>query len=247
MVGARLLAGRARRPGSLIAARRLADNPQLGFRTISGLTLALFVVTVVISVLTSIKAHQAPPGGVIGNDIVTDQIGGNTPRTGPARAVQAPVLARLAGLPGVRATMLVHTDPLGTKLSFPSWGTEPASLVPCGQLARLPVLGKCAPGAAVASFPPEVYSLVLERNGRQSAKLWPTALMTARRLSTIPVQTIVVATNGSATTIERVRTYLIDSFPSGGVPATQTEQFVDSNVTKWQRFAYVLAARWRSP
>ncbi|HEX9623494.1 MAG TPA: FtsX-like permease family protein [Streptosporangiaceae bacterium] len=239
MVGARLLAGRARRPGSLIAARRLADNPQLGFRTISGLTLALFVVTVVISVLTSIKAHQAPPGGVIGNDIVTDQVAGDH-GTGSASTVPAPVLARLAGLPGVRATMLVHTNPLGTKLSFPSWGTEPASLVPCGQLARLPVLGKCAPGAAVASFPPEVYSLVLERNGRQSAKLWPTALMTAHRLSTIPVQTIVVATNGSPATIERVRTYLIDSFPNGGVPVTQTEQFVDSNVTKWQRFAYVL-------
>src|SRR6185437_14701575 len=97
MVGARLLAGRARRPGSLIAARRLADSPHLGFRTISGLTLALFVITVVISVITSIDAHRAPPGGVIGNDILTDQING---RGGPVLPVSGPVLHRLARMPG---------------------------------------------------------------------------------------------------------------------------------------------------
>jgi hypothetical protein len=238
MVGARLLAGRARRPGSLIAARRLADNPQLGFRTISGLTLALFVLTVVISVITSINAHQAPPGGVIGNDIVTDQISG--PGSGPARAVPEPVLARLAGIRGVQTIMLVHADPLGTKLSFGSFGTEPASLVPCGQLARIPVLGKCAPGGAVASFPPEVYSLDIERSTGQSGKVWPTVPMTTQRVAAIGVQTIVVATNGSPTAIERARTYLIDSFPSGGIPVTQTEEFFNSDVTKWQRFAYVL-------
>lgn len=238
MAGARLLAGRARRPGSLLAARRLADNPQLGFRTISGLTLALFVLTVVISVITSINAHQAPPGGVIGNDLLTEQLGG--PGIGPARAVPAQVLARLDRLPGVNATMLVHADPLGTKLSFGSFGTEPASLVPCTDLARMPVLGQCAAGASVASFPPQVYALGLERTGQQSAKLWPTAPMSARRLAAIGAQTIVVATDGSPAAIEGARTYLIDSFPRAGAPVTQTEEFVDSNVAKWQRFAYVL-------
>jgi len=238
MVGARALAGRARRPGSLIAARRLADNPHLGFRTISGLTLALFVVTVVISVIASIKAHQAPPGGVIGNDVLTDQIGG--PGIGSARMVPAPVLSHLTGLPGVRSIMLVHADPLGTKLTFGSFGTMPASLVPCTQLARMPVLGRCAPGAAVASFPADVYALAIEQHGRQSAKLWPTAPMSAQRLAAIGVQTIVVATNGSPTAIERARTYLTDSFPGGGVPVTQIEQFFNTDVTKWEHFAFVL-------
>ncbi|HEY3907979.1 MAG TPA: FtsX-like permease family protein [Streptosporangiaceae bacterium] len=237
MVGARLLAGRARRPGALIAARRLADSPSLGFRTISGLTLALFVVTVVISVITSIDAHQAPPGGVIGNDILTDQVNS---LGGPVRTVPAPVLDRLAGLPGVLGIMLVHADPLGTKLSFGEWGTEPASLVSCRELTGIPVLGKCAAGGSVVSFPPDVYSPLLENNRGQSGRRWPAAPMTTERLAATPVKTIVVETNGSAGAIERIRTYLIDRFPGGGVPVTLTEQYFRSDVTKWKGFAYVM-------
>jgi hypothetical protein len=236
MVGARLLAGRARRPGALIAARRLADSPSLGFRTISGLTLALFVVTVVISVITSINARQAPPGGVISNNILTDQVNS---RGGPVRPVPAPVLDRLAGLPGVRKIMLVHADPLGTKLSFGAWGTEPASLVSCGELTGIPVLGKCTAGASVVSFPPDVYSPLLQKNRGQSGRRWPVAPMTSHRLAATPVTTIVVLTTGSASAIERIRTYLIGRFP-GGVPATQTEQDIRSVTTKWQQFAYVI-------
>ncbi|HEX2770840.1 MAG TPA: FtsX-like permease family protein, partial [Micromonosporaceae bacterium] len=41
MVGARVMARRASRPATLIAARRLADNPKAGFRAISGIMLAL--------------------------------------------------------------------------------------------------------------------------------------------------------------------------------------------------------------
>jgi hypothetical protein len=238
MAGARLLARRSRRPGALIAARRLADSPHLGFRAISGLALALFVVTVVISVITSIDVHQAPPGGVIGNDLLTEQLGG--PGGGPVRAVPVPVLDRLAGLPGVQGIMLLHADPLGTKLSFGAWGTEPASLVPCSQLTRIPVLGQCVPGAAVASFPPDVYSPLLERTRSQAGRHWPAAPMTAQRLAGTPVRTLVVATNGGAVAIERVRTFLIDSFPGGSVPVTLAEQYFRSDVTKWQRFAYVL-------
>ena len=104
----------------------------------------------------------------------------------------------------------------------------------------MPVLGQCAPGAAVASFPPTVYAYFLEQDGQQSAIIWPSAPMTARRLAATGVQTITVATNGSPAAIERVRTYLIESFPGRGIPATQTEQFFRSDVTKWQRFSYVL-------
>lgn len=242
MVGARLMARRSRRPGALIAARRLADSPHLGFRTVSGLALALFVVTVVISVITSIDVHQAPPGGVIGNNILTEQLGGPAGGAGgaPVSAVPAAVIDRLGGLPGVRAVMLVHADPIGTKLSFGTFGTEPASLVTCGQLAQIPVLGKCAAGAAVASFPPGVYSPILEQTRGQSGRRWPAAPMTARRLASTPVRTLVVETTGSPTAIERVRTYLIERFPRGSVPVTQTEQYFRSDVTQWQRFSYVL-------
>ncbi len=223
MTGARLLARRARRPGSLIAARRLADSPHTGFRTISGLALALFVVTVTISVITSIDVRQAPPGGVLGHDIVTDQVGAY-PGTGPARAVPATVLAGLARIKGVSSVLLLHGNPLGTKLSFGAWGSTPASLVPCRDLKRIPVLGKCAAGAEAASFPPAVYSPTLRQNSRQSRRVWPTVAISARRLAAVPVRTVVVATNGSVRAIEQVSTFLTKSFPAGGVPATLTEQ-----------------------
>jgi hypothetical protein len=43
MVGSRVLARRTGRPATLIAGRRLGDNPRAAFRSISGLILALFV------------------------------------------------------------------------------------------------------------------------------------------------------------------------------------------------------------
>ena len=61
MVGARLMARRASRPGTLIAARRLADNPKAGFRAVSGLVLALFVTTVAVGVITTQDAKGAAP------------------------------------------------------------------------------------------------------------------------------------------------------------------------------------------
>ena len=57
---------RASRPATLIAARRLADNPQAGFRAVSGLVLALFVNSVAIGVITTIVADRGPTAGGAG-------------------------------------------------------------------------------------------------------------------------------------------------------------------------------------
>ena len=46
MAMARAMARRTSRPGALIAARRLADDPRAAFRAVSGLVLALFITTV---------------------------------------------------------------------------------------------------------------------------------------------------------------------------------------------------------
>ena len=58
MAGARVLARRASRPGALIAARRLADDPRAAFRAVSGLVLALFIFTVTATLLAT-QQHQA--------------------------------------------------------------------------------------------------------------------------------------------------------------------------------------------
>ena len=63
ITGARITAGRARRPATLLAGRRLADNPQAGFRAISGLVLALFITSVSIGVITTLVASAGPSSG----------------------------------------------------------------------------------------------------------------------------------------------------------------------------------------
>ncbi|MFD0741097.1 FtsX-like permease family protein [Phytohabitans flavus] len=62
LVGSRVLAGRARHAAALIAGRRLADNPQAGFRAVSGVMLALFVTSVATGVITTIVAERGSPG-----------------------------------------------------------------------------------------------------------------------------------------------------------------------------------------
>jgi hypothetical protein len=53
MAGAQIMALRTSRAPTLIAARRLADNPRAAFRAVSGLVLALFVTTVALGVFVA--------------------------------------------------------------------------------------------------------------------------------------------------------------------------------------------------
>ena len=58
MATARVMARRTSRPGTLIAARRLADDPRAAFRAVSGLVLALFITTVAVVGITTWNAQQ---------------------------------------------------------------------------------------------------------------------------------------------------------------------------------------------
>ena len=75
MAAARVMARRTSRPGALIAARRLADDPRAGFRAVSGLVLALFVTTVAVVTITTQDAKDftrfASPAAAA---VVTDQV-----------------------------------------------------------------------------------------------------------------------------------------------------------------------------
>ena len=58
MAAARVMARRTSRPGTLIAARRLADDPRAAFRAVSGLVLALFITTVAVVAITTQDAKD---------------------------------------------------------------------------------------------------------------------------------------------------------------------------------------------
>ena len=86
---------RAGRPGALIAARRLADDPRAAFRAVSGLVLALFITTVAIADNTTQDAKEGHPVGwaSAANVLVDDLAGQPLPTQGQGGLRHPPLTA----------------------------------------------------------------------------------------------------------------------------------------------------------
>ncbi|MDX6419052.1 MAG: hypothetical protein QOG28_3672 [Trebonia sp.] len=213
--GSRLMVSRARRPATLIAGRRLLDNPKAAFRFISGLVIALFVASAAIGALSSFAAAtSSSSGGSAGKATLADLFCSyyNTNcASAQVPSVPGQVLAEIRTTPGVRAVTVVHQSPsqasLGNTLGF----------VACDQLAKTPAIGKCAPGATVATIG-YFLSNLLGHNSNASSTVWPSAHLSVADVTRLPVDAVVVATNGSSSAIERARTVIERVFPVQGTP-----------------------------
>jgi hypothetical protein len=254
MTGARVMARRASRPVALIAARRLADDPRAGFRAVSGLVLALFVTTVAVTVITTQNAKRlAPLDGAAAGTVLLDQFGfshgsGGT-SAGAARgqapglipAPSAAVMARLRRIHGVQGIVELRDDP-GLTMASPLLGIPPgfpAVVASCAQLATSPALGRCPAGATAAKLSPFLTSGHFA--GRYLAGItWPAADVSAKRLGSLPLYGLDVATNGSGAAVEQARTVLEDAYPTGAAsPATLGEDTSMQNAADdaYQRLA----------
>jgi hypothetical protein len=114
-------------------------------------------------------------------------------------------------------------------------------LVSCVQLARMPALGRCAPGAAVVSIPLGFGSGGVVSHQPTGVPAWPAATISADRLTALPVRALYVGTNGSSGAIERARTTIEVAFPYLGAPSTIGE-ISPANVqllAGWQQLADV--------
>jgi hypothetical protein len=233
MVGARAMARRSNRPATLIAARRLSDDPRAGFRAISGLVLALFVTSTAVGVIDTFVAERGVSSGSTAarTTLLADFSQGWSEVPGVPKASVAPipdsVLVRLRSIAGVRSVTEVHTNPLGTTFSFDGPRPIVAALVSCRQLTGLSGFGRCADGADVVSIPQGFVDA--ERvNPSWSTTAWPAAAISSERLRSLPVQEVVVGTNGSKSTIEQVRTALTVAFPGQEPPLTAAERHAGS-------------------
>jgi hypothetical protein len=229
MVGARVLARRASRPGVLIAARRLADDPRAAFRAVSGLVLALFIFTVAAALLATTNTKKyGGTDGAAASSILIDQFAnitqvssGNLVAVGSAPPASAAVLTRLWQIPGVQGIVEARAIPgLAVTSSQLQLSGFPAAVVSCAQLASTPGLGRCATGAAAA----KVSAALPDIWGANLADVtWPAADVSARRLGSLPLGSLDVATNGSQSAIEQARTILENAYPTGtGAPPPQT-------------------------
>ena len=83
MAAARAMARWTSRPGTLIAARRLADDPRAAFRAVSGLVLALFITTVAVVAITTQDAKDLTRwGGAAEANVLTDQVSASNQAAG---------------------------------------------------------------------------------------------------------------------------------------------------------------------
>jgi hypothetical protein len=228
MAGARVLARRASRPGALIAARRLADDPRAAFRAVSGLVLALFIFTVTATLLATqdTKPSFVPDGAAAGN-VLVDQFSniiyanpGQDAAVGSAPPPSATVLTRLRQIPGVRGIVEFRADPRLTPITQSHLPDVPAAVVSCAQLASVPGLGRCPARAAAVKVPATLNNISPENLAQVT---WPAANIPAQRLDSLPLGSLDVATNGSRPAIEQARTVLENAYPTGtGSPPPQT-------------------------
>ncbi|MEV4513180.1 FtsX-like permease family protein [Dactylosporangium sp. NPDC049525] len=213
MVGARLLARRAQRPATLIAARRLADNPAAAFRAISGVVIGLFVTTVSIGIIQSIAAERGSYADALAASTMVAQFEHNPDN------IPAPVIASLAAGDKVRSVTVMRDNPFHDGAY--------AGTVSCADLARTPEFGRCADGAVVAWVSE---GFMQYRAAHGSGVVWPAAPLTEAQLAAQPVIEVVVGTDGSTAALERTRTALQIAFPDLRImPATEWDHVHDQN------------------
>lgn len=258
MAAARLMARWTSRPGTLIAARRIGDDPRAAFRSVSGLVVALLVTTVATIAITTQDAKDPTRfGNIAESHVLTAQISASnavaqssgpgvrsgTAHPGPA-APAAPLAAQLSAVPGVQGVLVVRAVPGLTipgrfeNLGVNAFGVNtngsvtpvPAGVVSCAQLATVPALGRCPAGAATAEFPADGFNGPLGFNSNVDTYTWPAANVPAAGLDALGVDGINVATNGATATVERARTLLEASvYPTVSPPSTYADTAAQDN------------------
>ena len=233
MVCARALARRTGRLPTLIAARRLADNPKAGFRAVSGLILALFVTTVAIGVMGTISDERGTSTSPEEAQNLIQNYSEPTPDTR--------VPGGLTAIPGVGGVTMTRMPPKdlpvpGRDLDHPT----PDVLALCSDIATSQSFGRCAPGARVAW----VWNDMLLSGASWASPLtqWPAADIDPQALASLPVATMVVSTDGSRAAVEGARTLLGKVMPQRYPPFTQAEEksFQSRLTEQWQQLADVV-------
>lgn len=219
LVGGRLLARLARRDATLIAGRRLSDDPSRAFRAISGLVLAVFVGTVFVGVVGTVISTQSVisptllPKSVVAANLGETDTSGARPEDETAASLTgeetAALAARLSGLRGVRAVVPVYASPSGA-------GDDDAGFIRGSDWKSLGV-PTAAAGDAVVRV--RTWDLLMGDPAPHPASPQDTP---SGGLDALHVRMLLVANDGRPATLERVRT-AIDVAAPGAMPISVGE------------------------
>jgi hypothetical protein len=192
---ARLFGRSARGPSALLASRRLADNPKRAFRAVTGLTLAVFLGTMVGLIVPAVNAtEQTPAAGALSN-ILIGQVGLPT-------AAGQRLIGGISAIPGADVYPLYDL----------SSGREPKMVaVSCADMRAIGGLGQCTPGPRAVQVQDDS---IFDDNPIYGDKpiVDSTSPAYTGNLTALPLQTVLVKVNNPAT-LERVRTYLAVNTP----------------------------------
>ena len=223
-------------PGSsaLLSTRRLADNPNRAFRSVTGLVLAVFLGTMVGTLVPAVNATEATPTAGALSNVLLDSGLGLSPHAGAKllsglNAIKGadvyPIYASLA--PGAASGPGAGPGGgPGGKGKGPGGGgafQAGPSVMTCSALRGLAVLGQCAPGLQAVE--------VTDNSLYGDNPMYNTAPIASSSsppypgdLAKLSLITVLVRVNSPAT-LERVRTYLaVNTAPteSGGQGSAPT-------------------------
>ena len=248
-LGSRLTARRTRRPAGLIAARRLSDNPHAAFRAVSGVVLAVFVASCAIGIITTIVASNSNAGGVDAADarrtILRDFFRTSDVDDAPT-AVPPDAQHDLEAIAGVESVTTIHAaaTAIPTTVVDGVLHGVPRQYITCADLVAAPALGHCPRGAQVVGIEADFGGGVIDHTTPMSDITWRAADVTTDQLATMPIDTIVVTTDGSTAAIEHVRTTLERVFPKslGFAPQTVRERNARSSrqIDRYRQLADVV-------
>ncbi len=248
LLGSRLTARHTRRPAGLIAARRLSDNPHAAFRAVSGVVLAVFVASCAIGIITTIVASNSNAGGVDAADarstILRDF--SRTPEVDDSpTAVPPDARHDLEAIAGVDSVTAIHAGATDTPTTVDGvLQGRPRQYIACADLAATPALGHCPSGAQVVSIEADFGGAVIDHTTPMSDITWPAAEVTTDQLATMPIDTIVITTDGTTAAIEHARTTLERVFPRslGYAPETVRERNARSSrqIDRYRQLANVV-------
>jgi FtsX-like permease family protein len=225
---ARLFGSMSRGAAPLLASRRLADNPKAAFRSVTGLVLAVFVGTMVGTLVPAVNATEASPTNTSLSNVLLDQVG-----------MAGPAATRLLG--GLGAISGASVYPFYAAAAAPGGAGGPGrpagkggngggggggggvqigpgkaltggpAVVSCAVMRELAVFGQCGPGVAAVQ--------VNDGSMFSDNPLFNTQAFVSHSapayhgtLAGLPLQAVLVRVNSPAT-LERVRTYLAVNAP----------------------------------
>jgi hypothetical protein len=232
---ARLFGSMSLGAATLLASRRLADDPKAAFRSVTGLVLAVFLGTMVGALVPAVNATEASPTNGALSTVLLDPVG----MSGPAAA------RLLSGLGAISGTSVypfyTAAAPAAPAAGASGPGRGPSApagkagnggngrsgggvqvgpgkslmgggaVVSCAVMRDLAVLGLCAPGVAAVQVND---GSMFGDNPLYNTQTFVSAADPAYHgtLAGLPLQAVLVRVKGP-TTLERVRTYLVVNAP----------------------------------